>query len=208
MGGVLATVLVIYESFVTLDREVTCFWTAKWTGAPLLFFANKWISMTFYFTTLVSFASFSSDKNACRFYSCSIFAFTQEAILVLQYLPWAVFSALRAYALSMSKPLGLFILAVSLVPAGANLVIYSYHFNGVRVPSFGCFQTSNTNHPVVIISRVPLIVADILLIYITWTKIRSRDALRDLQQSKRMSLSDILFCNGESLYDIGSENGD
>ncbi|KAI0682958.1 hypothetical protein C8T65DRAFT_595699 [Cerioporus squamosus] len=209
MGGVLATVLVIYESFVTLDREVTCFWTAKWTGAPLLFFANKWISMAFYFTTLVSFASFSSDKvsnltlqNACHFYSCSIFAFTQEAILVLQYLPWAVFSALRAYALSMSKPLGMFILALSLVPAGANLVIYSYHFNGVRVPSFGCFQTSNTNHLVVIISRVPLIVADILLIYITWTKIRGRGALRDLQQSKRMSLSDILFCNGTIYFVI------
>ena len=49
---------------------------------------------------------------------------------------------------------------------------------------------------VVIVARVPLIIADILLIYITWTKLSSRDTLRDIQQSKRLSLTDIFFRNG------------
>ncbi len=49
---------------------------------------------------------------------------------------------------------------------------------------------------VVIISRVPLIVSDTLLIYITWTKLRSWVALRE---SKRLSLSDILFRSGTCL---------
>ncbi|TFK90945.1 hypothetical protein K466DRAFT_356101 [Polyporus arcularius HHB13444] len=34
------------------------------------------------------------------------------------------------------------------------------------------------------------------LIYITWTTLSRRDALRDLRKTKRPSLQDILFCNG------------
>ncbi len=54
------------------------------------------------------------------------------------------------------------------------------------------------------ISRVPLIVADMLLIYITWTKLSSKDALRGLGQSKRLSLSDILFRSGMFLHNDAS----
>ncbi|TFK84708.1 hypothetical protein K466DRAFT_601773 [Polyporus arcularius HHB13444] len=60
-----AAVLFIYDTFITLDREVTYFWTTKRiNGAALLFFANKWISMTVYVMELVEFASFPSDKVA------------------------------------------------------------------------------------------------------------------------------------------------
>ncbi len=60
----LSTTLVIlfYDAFITFDREVACFWTAKLNGASLLFFANRWITVTLYVMTLVSFASFPSDK--------------------------------------------------------------------------------------------------------------------------------------------------
>ncbi|KAI0704196.1 hypothetical protein C8T65DRAFT_830827 [Cerioporus squamosus] len=54
---------------------------------------------------------------------------------------------------------------------------------------------------IVIMSRVPLIAADILLIYITWTKLSSWAALRDMRSSKRLSLSDILF-HGGTIYFI------
>ncbi len=51
-----------------------------------------------------------------------------------------------------------------------------------------------------IISRVPLIAADILLIYITWTKLRGWIGLTEIRQSncKRLSLSVILFHGGRS----------
>lgn len=56
-------VLFLYESFVvTLDREVASFWTAKWAGAPLLFFANKWISIAISVMSLVSYASLPSNE--------------------------------------------------------------------------------------------------------------------------------------------------
>ncbi len=59
----LAIVLFIYDTFLTFDQEVAYFWTAKRIGgASLLFFSNKWISMTIYVMGLVSYAYFPSDK--------------------------------------------------------------------------------------------------------------------------------------------------
>ncbi|TFK92465.1 hypothetical protein K466DRAFT_228471 [Polyporus arcularius HHB13444] len=56
-------VLFVYDTIITFDQEVAYFWTAKRIGgASLLFFANKWISLTVYVMLLVSFASFPSDK--------------------------------------------------------------------------------------------------------------------------------------------------
>ncbi len=62
-----------------------------------------------------------------------------------------------------------------------------------------CICPRSFQKTVVIISRVPLIVADILLICITWIKLNSRSALKGIQQSRRLSLSDILFRDGASL---------
>ncbi|TFK85769.1 hypothetical protein K466DRAFT_600890 [Polyporus arcularius HHB13444] len=64
------------------------------------------------------------------------------------------------------------------------------------LPSDQMFVHFLSRFGVVIISRVPLIVSDTLLIYITWTKLRSWVAL---SESKRLSLSDILFRSG-TLY--------
>ncbi|TFK91440.1 hypothetical protein K466DRAFT_660053 [Polyporus arcularius HHB13444] len=65
--GLAASVLFIYDAFVTFDREVACFWAAERKGgASVLFFANRWISMTLYSLLLVQFASFPSDKLSSR----------------------------------------------------------------------------------------------------------------------------------------------
>ena len=51
-----------------------------------------------------------------------------------------------------------------------------------------------------VFSRVPLILADSLLIYITWAKLRSQETLRNIRQpSRRLSLSEILLRSGRSL---------
>ncbi|KAI0714144.1 hypothetical protein C8T65DRAFT_154507 [Cerioporus squamosus] len=170
---VAASVLFIYDTFITFDSEVACFWTAKRPGgASLLFFAN----------------------------SCSSFSIAIEAMSLLQFVPAAAFSALRAYVLSRSKLLGLFILSLSLAPVAANLVPYGYQLSGENFPPFGCLYTENIAAALslkfTIISRVPLIATDILLIYITWVRLSSWSALRDVQRSRRLPLSDILFRGG------------
>ncbi|KAI0704206.1 hypothetical protein C8T65DRAFT_696620 [Cerioporus squamosus] len=169
--GVAAAVVFIFDALITFDRDVACFWNTKWTGASLLFFANKWVSMTLYVMSLVDFASLRSDKlflvhsgNICN-----------EHIAVD---PW-----------DRSKPIGFIVLALSLAPVGANLVRQQSHAKHTLIYRI----------TVVIMSRVPLIAADILLIYITWTKLSSWAALRDVRFSKRLSLSDILF-HGGTIY--------
>ncbi|KAI0719782.1 hypothetical protein C8T65DRAFT_736344 [Cerioporus squamosus] len=233
-----ASVLFIYESVSTFDREAACFWTAKWAAAPLLFFTNKWISMAINVMALFQFASFPSDEvgvgfagcialrsNSLDVRSCSMFQIAVIAMVILQFVLWAVFSAQRAYVLSKSKLLGLLVLALSLSPVDEERelismqVQYGYHVSGENLPPLAkCFEiddTTDANWPacngvtlirgtrtVVIVSRVPLIVADMLLIGITWTKISSRNALRDICQSKRLSLSDILFRDGTIYFII------
>ncbi|RPD59078.1 hypothetical protein L227DRAFT_654449 [Lentinus tigrinus ALCF2SS1-6] len=194
------TTFFIYDALITFDREVACFWTAKWNGAPLLYFTNKWISLTLYVLSLGASATFPSDK-VCSNYEIAISSLTR-----VQFIPGAVFSALRAYVLSRSKFLGLLVLALSLAPFGANLAAYHYDVSGVNFPPFGCLYTDNTDVPislkVVLISRVPLIVADSLLVYITWTKLRSQHLLRDIRHAKRLSLSDVLFRGGTIYFAV------
>ncbi|RDX47022.1 hypothetical protein OH76DRAFT_1406404 [Lentinus brumalis] len=140
--------------------------------------------------------------------SCSLFQRAGEAMLILQYVPGAVFSALRVYVLSRSKLLGLLVAALSLVPVGANLVHYGYQLSGVILPPFGCLDTDNTtaslNLRLVIISRAPLIATDILLIWITWSKLRNWGARRpgDIRQSRRLSLSEIMFRGGITYFAV------
>ncbi|TFK80320.1 hypothetical protein K466DRAFT_605442 [Polyporus arcularius HHB13444] len=226
-----AAVVFMYDAFLMFDSEVAYFWTAKGiSGAALLFFANKWISRVYYVMGLVQFALFPSDKCEASqssdrqtmivdVRSCSTFVIAVQAMEVLQFVPGAAFSALRAYVLSRSKYLGILVAALSLAPVGVNLVLYGYHISGENLPPFGCLTTDNTTsafnlrrtfdsqsygmphaHPqdcsVVIISRVPLIVADVVLIYVTVTKLRGWAALTDIRQSKRPSLQDILFRGG------------
>ncbi|TFK82697.1 hypothetical protein K466DRAFT_666337 [Polyporus arcularius HHB13444] len=184
--GLAASALFIYDAVVTFDQEVAYFWGAGWSGASLLFFANKGISLILYVLVLVGLTSLPSDEPCAvgstmiivPVRSCSLFQKAFLAAPVLQIFPWAAFSALRGYVLSKSKLLGLLIFALSVVPAGVNLV------PAAKEPS------------VTIISRVPLVVADILLIYITWTKLSNGDVLRGIRRSKRLSLPNVLLRDG------------
>ncbi len=55
-------VILFHDAFITFDREVACVWKARLTGASLLFFANRWITVMLYAMSLISLASFPSDK--------------------------------------------------------------------------------------------------------------------------------------------------
>ena len=57
--------------------------------------------------------------------------------------------------------------------------------------------SSRISYSVVIASRVPLIIADMLLIYITWTRLNGREFLKTgLQQSGRVSLPHVFIRDG------------
>ncbi|RDX49137.1 hypothetical protein OH76DRAFT_1483353 [Lentinus brumalis] len=178
-----SSVLFIYDAFVTVDREVACFWSTKRAATSLLFFSNRYISMTIYVMVMVSvlYEPFPSDK-------CS---------------PHSV-----AYVLSRSKLLGFLVVVLSLAQ-----VEYGHQLSGVNFRPFGCIATDDLTARLDIrfvslspmayqwiltqqkASRVPLVIADILLVYITCVKLSSREALRGICR-KRLSLSGILFRDG------------
>ncbi|KAI0741547.1 hypothetical protein C8Q80DRAFT_141283 [Daedaleopsis nitida] len=61
-----------------------------------------------------------------------------------QLLPWAAFSALRAYSLSSrSRTWAALVFALSVVPLGVNLAQFFYGgTGGVNDPIYGCVATS------------------------------------------------------------------
>ncbi|KAI0628911.1 hypothetical protein C8Q77DRAFT_1067287 [Trametes polyzona] len=135
--GYAALTLLFYEYVITLDREVNLFWTRKFTGATALFLANRYIPLLLQIVDMCGYATMS-DK------------------VIMQYVPWAVFSALRVYALSgRNSFLGLVTLLLSSVTVGVNLTQYHW-LVGFNDP---------TN--VTIASRTCTIAADIIVIVVT-----------------------------------------
>ncbi|RPD59060.1 hypothetical protein L227DRAFT_628858 [Lentinus tigrinus ALCF2SS1-6] len=122
--------LVIYEAIITFDREVACFWTRnlKWSGASLLFFANKYITVALHTVNMVSFAQFP-ERGRCNT--------MQKAWFLLQFLQLtcsAAFSILRASVLSQSRAVVLLVAGLSLPLLGAHLVkgsLLMWHHEGI-----------------------------------------------------------------------------
>ncbi|KAI1781615.1 hypothetical protein LXA43DRAFT_958482 [Ganoderma leucocontextum] len=85
--------------------------------------------------------------------------------------PLTPFSALRAYALSRNMPLSILIFLLSMVPIVMNLVI-------------------------TITTRTSAILADLLLVIITWTRLFKQRKLGLGTSSRKFSLTDVLLRDG------------
>ncbi|RPD59051.1 hypothetical protein L227DRAFT_601692 [Lentinus tigrinus ALCF2SS1-6] len=173
-----SAVLFIYDTIVTFDREVGCFWNSKTSGAALLFFTNKYLTVaTFVFSFVAFNGSIFTDQALVHFTICASFQQAGNVVILLQMLPSAAFSTLRAYVLSKSKLLGLLVFALSMAPVAANLVPYAYHYSGEILPPLGCLYVDTMNS-----------VLDLSL--------GSRGALRDIRRSGKLSLPSIFLRDG------------
>ncbi|KAI0722599.1 hypothetical protein C8Q76DRAFT_782821 [Earliella scabrosa] len=211
--------LLAYEYIVTLDREVNLFWTQKITMASVLFIANRYIALfvnlmylpydvtlqasTIIFIRLEQLSPLLLPNRVLtvrRRSSCKVNSYISTIMQYSQYIPWAVFSAMRAFALSSRTwPLALGVFVLSLGPSVIN-------FYGFRVvvfidsDGFGCglasTQPVDIANMLTVVSRSTLIIADLLVLAVTWkaTFKTSRENVRALGQ--RMSLSAILFRDG------------
>lgn len=175
--------LVIYEYFITLGREVELFWKGEWTGAAVLFFFNRYLSL------IVNIYGLAGDAHM----SAQICAGEEKGIKIIdimQYLPWAVFSTLRALALSRSYPLATFVFCLSIVPIPINFTHFAKGFTGVIDPVAGLcvgsdHVSSDLSKSLTIISRTCLIAADLLLVCITWANLYKRGGLRHSLEMNR-----------------------
>ncbi|KAI1791856.1 hypothetical protein LXA43DRAFT_1094197 [Ganoderma leucocontextum] len=147
-----ATCFLIYDYVITFHREVNLFWTHKYTGASVLFFANRYVTLVWNIMGLAQLGNISDQR--CLFLlllsrallmigSCPVYFKVFSAISYTQYIIWAAFSGLRAYALSRSRMLAIFLFLLAAVPAGINYAQFRFGLTGFSDPDFGCISTTN-----------------------------------------------------------------
>ncbi|RPD53369.1 hypothetical protein L227DRAFT_589365 [Lentinus tigrinus ALCF2SS1-6] len=130
-----SSVFLMYDYVINLGQEVELFWTTKLTGATALYFANRYITLLFVIMGLVQ-----------SFGNCPPFLKAFAGISYSQYIIWASFSGLRAYALSRRRILSAFVFLLLLVPAGINYAQFSFGLTGVNSSLFGCNAVTQLTH--------------------------------------------------------------
>ncbi|TFK81114.1 hypothetical protein K466DRAFT_667318 [Polyporus arcularius HHB13444] len=183
--------LVVLEYALTFRQEVDMFWNRKLTGATGLFLLNRYIVIIFLILGIIP--SGPSDTVCAELIkSATMFEY-------LMYLPWAVFAALRAYALAVRRwPLAVLVLFLGIVPFAINVAVFGLGVTGIVDPMFGCQAITTDLSPELakrftIASRTALIAADVLLIALTW---RKRLPARGWSWTRVPSLTAVMFQYG------------
>ncbi|KAI9060842.1 hypothetical protein FKP32DRAFT_1020950 [Trametes sanguinea] len=161
------------------------------------------------------FYDFSTNLTSCE--AEQIFSILFES---LQYLPWAAFSALRTYALQRSRPWAILIFAFSLSPLIINLVakhwqiVYEDLVEGCVIANTiptnlqrACMcqaathgiENLLTSHAVAILARLPLVLADIAIIVITWTTQYTDHKLASTLRGN-LNLATVLLRDGTAYF--------
>ncbi|KAI1792340.1 hypothetical protein LXA43DRAFT_354474 [Ganoderma leucocontextum] len=170
-GSLAMSVLLLYDWIITLPREVETFWSGNSsTVSAFLYFANRTLSLSMAAVEVLDLSPMSNEKGCTRSSLASL------AMGCLTYIPPAAFSALRAYALSQRRGLSLLIFVFFLVQSAANITRFKFN-SGTLDPALGCSIIKDMKATPSIIGflitiRVCVILADALLIAITWRVLR------------------------------------
>ncbi|GBE86105.1 hypothetical protein SCP_0806290 [Sparassis crispa] len=166
-----AATWLIFEHAITLTDEIDYIWRRKKTGVAVLFISNRFLGLVLVFSLVMQIPLWSTNPRS-------------EACEELLFIKWAMFSALRVYAVggqAWCSAAVVFIL--NFVPFATNLyddATASYYI--AVVPGFGpiCVQSSNIVQPKMqmyesypsfyLATRISVIVADIIVLVVTWTK--------------------------------------
>ncbi|TBU40746.1 hypothetical protein BD309DRAFT_869679, partial [Dichomitus squalens] len=172
------TVLFIYDAVITTGDEVRCFWGRRATGAALLFWLNKYMTMLYLVWDLGTYLHISDQNWECV-YSCdrSVKGAFAVGVLLSLILAGKLFTAVRVYALRRSLLLCSITFLLAMVPAGVNFVHFRFGMTDQNVAPYGCLSIEPTPVDlgkksaivlVTIASRTCLIAADCLAIWATW----------------------------------------
>ncbi|KAI8986886.1 hypothetical protein BD414DRAFT_461354 [Trametes punicea] len=158
-----------FEYLITLDREVSLVWTRKFNGASVIFFLNRYIMLVQFAVQLP--LSFSISDESCLVLNRVLAVFS-----VAPYFVWAAFSALRAYAMSnQTWPIAVVVYLLSIASACYNIYNFA-RLVPINLPApIYCIPTFPGITATFIdqwttATRICLIVADALVIGVTWAR--------------------------------------
>ncbi|TBU41855.1 hypothetical protein BD309DRAFT_867468, partial [Dichomitus squalens] len=158
----------LYDTILTTGEEVRCFWGRKVTGAAILFWLNKYMTMLYLVWNLGNLLDL--PNNVCVF-SHRFFEVYRDIGTDI----FVAFSAIRVYALQRNIFLSFITFVLSMTPFGVNLVQFGFGLSGKNIPPFGCAPIGYESS-VTVLSRSCLIAADCLAAGVTWfTLARPRD---------------------------------
>ncbi|RPD54061.1 hypothetical protein L227DRAFT_567546 [Lentinus tigrinus ALCF2SS1-6] len=132
-----STAVLVYDILLTMDREVKLFWTGQFSGATIVYFAVRSMGL------LVNILGFGThiptlDQKGCP----ERMADTWDALEALEYLPSAVFSGMRAFALTRRWYWGALIFVLALSPVAVNLTDLIMYTFGAAWPVIGCYMAT------------------------------------------------------------------
>ncbi|THG95252.1 hypothetical protein EW026_g6367 [Hermanssonia centrifuga] len=115
------TALVAYEHIITLEQERTMIWHRKWTLATWLFMINRYLLIGKTIWDVVPYTSSLLNSGVVG-YSCAPAQVMDDILAILQNIVFAVFSALRVFALwDRNIPMTLLVLALNVVPVAVDI---------------------------------------------------------------------------------------
>ncbi|KAI0769555.1 hypothetical protein BC629DRAFT_792037 [Irpex lacteus] len=163
-----ASVLFLYDSAITLSIEAKVIWRRKWTAMTWLYAFMRYSSIA-----LIPLTFVPSDIG--NFDSCKAATYISDVLFLIQYLCFALFSAMRVYALSEGRHIvaGLVFL-LNLVPFATNL--FNMSIIRVIMDSELCSDvpsesvTAGLNLLLSLFSRISVVIGDVLVLVVTWRK--------------------------------------
>ncbi|KAH9917901.1 uncharacterized protein BXZ73DRAFT_105421 [Epithele typhae] len=187
-----------FEWLITVGDEVNLFWTKKKTVATVLFILNR-------YTPILYMASSFSGANAWTDSSCNASVLTSIMLDALQYIPWALFSALRVHATTEKRwDVAIFVALLSLAPLAEGMVHMTF-IHGEIIPGWGCGGI-DTESPALsaictlsIVSRTSLMLSDLVVVASAWAMTYRTGGLPDMKALTVPSFCARFLVNG-SIY--------
>ncbi|KZT07019.1 uncharacterized protein LAESUDRAFT_812368 [Laetiporus sulphureus 93-53] len=168
--------LVFYDYFLTFSKETRCIWSRKLSGATLLFFVNRYLTLLYRIVMLIDILPWRSQSQTSGPESCTGVQRIAEALTICLQLNMAVFTSLRMYAI-WDKNCKIFIgvLLLGILPAVENLYYYTRIVPVVLVrPLIGCgvyiYVYPRANDIVSIFNCIFAIASDAVVLTLTSVK--------------------------------------
>ncbi|OSC97271.1 hypothetical protein PYCCODRAFT_1440362 [Trametes coccinea BRFM310] len=186
-----ALTLLGYHYVLPIGEEVEQISRQKFTGSTAIYLANRYLplAVAIYQWSPVSNGLVSEERS---------FAILEA----LQYLVWGAFSALRTYAMQRTLAWAIVILILSLSPM-VGLLADLHWVSAYTFPTLGCSLVDNSptwlqlGYARPLLSRIPLVFADVAVIVITWkTQYKDHKLGAIVARKGRPSLATVLYHNG------------
>ncbi|OSD08502.1 hypothetical protein PYCCODRAFT_1448716 [Trametes coccinea BRFM310] len=199
--GIAAVALLLYETYVTFEREYKHIWRRNASAATWIFTFNRYLVIALY-AFLVPGAFTISDA------SCPPLVRIWQVLNILPYVVWAAFSSLRAFALlNRAWHISLLIAMLSLAPVWIYIYRDVHQFAENFPPPTNCIAVPKysieLDRQLTVVARVCLILSDILVLCVTWTKTYGIVRLaREHGVDRSLSVSKVLLRDGSTYFTV------